>query len=569
MVRAVQTSGERATYVPITPARVLDTRLDVGAPDILDANPVLLTVTGTVPTTEGTKTVVPTGASGVVVNITAVNPSVNGFVSLRPGDATGEPKVSTLNVTAGGTFPNGATLTLPASGGAAGQVQIWFEGDGTGGRTDMLIDVVGYYTDHNHDDRYYTKTEVDSALTARANNADVYTRTQIDTALSGKASNSSVYSRFETEIMLSDATGMAVSRTFPSWRGEHTRLLRPGPYLWDLSMVVGWNGLPVISFTEIDGVYLLMCEDIGCDSTTELFLGPGLSPALALNKFGRPMVVYSSEPDHSLVVHVCEDEMCSSSTQFVVDDSGTQYTGMSISIGLDGRPVIVLQDVATEHLKVAFCSDWNCPLVAIANLYWEIGRPDSTVAPDGSILIAGPRHDVQEMNFVRVDDCSYESPVPCLVNVESLGANNHVDYGDGPDISIGSDGNPVIVYVNRDDGETQLVHCQNPYCTTKTSHLLSGTPMAWYSGSLVIGPSGNPITAHWDGGSVLYFTLCSDVACSTSIENTLDLPAWVPHTSMAIGPSGLPYLAFIFSSSGNGYSEGLYLTIPWWLTGNR
>ena len=30
----------------------------------------------------------------------------------------------------------------------------------------MLADIVGYYEDHNHDDAYYTKAQVDSMLTA-------------------------------------------------------------------------------------------------------------------------------------------------------------------------------------------------------------------------------------------------------------------------------------------------------------------------------------------------------------------------------------------------------------------
>ena len=29
------------------------------------------------------------------------------------------------------------------------------------GTVDVVVDVVGYYTDHNHDDRYYTEAEID------------------------------------------------------------------------------------------------------------------------------------------------------------------------------------------------------------------------------------------------------------------------------------------------------------------------------------------------------------------------------------------------------------------------
>jgi hypothetical protein len=82
----------------------------------------------------------------VVLNVTAVNPTAGGYVSLRPGDATGAPTVSTLNVTAGGTFPNGATITIPTTGAHAGQIQVWYEAEGTTvGSTELLIDIAGYY----------------------------------------------------------------------------------------------------------------------------------------------------------------------------------------------------------------------------------------------------------------------------------------------------------------------------------------------------------------------------------------------------------------------------------------
>ena len=134
----------------ITPERILDTRdpVNLGLPGPF-VSPVSqkLQVTGSVPTATGTKVVVPTGATGVLLNVTSVGPAANGFISIRPGDATGAPTTSSLNVTAGVTVPNAVQVGLPTSGANAGKIDITFDALGVAGpTTDILIDVVGFTT---------------------------------------------------------------------------------------------------------------------------------------------------------------------------------------------------------------------------------------------------------------------------------------------------------------------------------------------------------------------------------------------------------------------------------------
>ena len=150
VVRATSGSSSASSYVPVTPVRVLDTRSDLGLAAVTDGVAGTLKVTGSIPTATSTgvvnAVVVPAGATAVVLNVTAVNPTSGGYVSLRPGDAIGAPTVSTLNVTAGGTFPNGATITIPTTGAHAGEIQVWYEAEGTTvGSTELLIDIAGYY----------------------------------------------------------------------------------------------------------------------------------------------------------------------------------------------------------------------------------------------------------------------------------------------------------------------------------------------------------------------------------------------------------------------------------------
>ncbi|HUV19660.1 MAG TPA: hypothetical protein VMW33_14355 [Ilumatobacteraceae bacterium] len=172
--------GVDSTTVLTDPVRVLDSRdpVNVGLPGPFESqSPQKLKVTGSIPTTTGTKTVVPTGATGVLLNVTAVAPEADGFISIRPGDATGLPTTSSLNVTVGGVLANAVLVALPTSGTNAGQIDITWDAYGfLEPRTDILIDVVGYTSSSKLD-------ALQAAIDTKANSADVYTKTQIDASV--------------------------------------------------------------------------------------------------------------------------------------------------------------------------------------------------------------------------------------------------------------------------------------------------------------------------------------------------------------------------------------------------
>ncbi len=144
-------SSTPSSFVAIDPVRILDSRdgNDVGlAGPFVSAAGLDLIVTGSIPTTTGTKVVVPTGATAVSMNVTVVGPTANGFLSVRPADATGLASVSSLNFDAGDTVPNAVTVQLPTSGPDAGRIEITYNAYNIiGPTTDVLIDVVGYYTE--------------------------------------------------------------------------------------------------------------------------------------------------------------------------------------------------------------------------------------------------------------------------------------------------------------------------------------------------------------------------------------------------------------------------------------
>jgi hypothetical protein len=119
-------------YVALSPRRVLDTRDGTGAPLAQVGQsplPVTLLGRGGVPST---------GVSGVMLNVTAVAPTANTFVTVYPS-GTDRPLASNLNVTAGQVIPN----MVLARVGPDGAVMMY----NNGGVIDLVADVVGYFTD--------------------------------------------------------------------------------------------------------------------------------------------------------------------------------------------------------------------------------------------------------------------------------------------------------------------------------------------------------------------------------------------------------------------------------------
>ncbi|CAB4876550.1 unannotated protein [freshwater metagenome] len=156
IVNPVISSGQRAVFVAITPCRLFDLRppdLQVGprgAP--LTAGEVY---TQPVVGTNG-HCVIPAEAVAVAMNVTAVGGSAASYLTIWPADAD-RPQASNLNWVPGSPpTPNKVDSKLSADG----KIKMF----NPAGTVSVLADVVGYYADHDHDDRYYTKAEVRSDI---------------------------------------------------------------------------------------------------------------------------------------------------------------------------------------------------------------------------------------------------------------------------------------------------------------------------------------------------------------------------------------------------------------------
>jgi len=131
---SVQVFPTEREFTPIVPQRLMDTRSDpayhIGTQHQFGPDETQTLAVA------GSTTPVPSDASAVVINITAVDPTAASHVDVWPTGAA-QPNVSNVNFTPGQTVPNLAKIKV----GSSGQISIF----NRNGSVDVIVDVVGYY----------------------------------------------------------------------------------------------------------------------------------------------------------------------------------------------------------------------------------------------------------------------------------------------------------------------------------------------------------------------------------------------------------------------------------------
>jgi hypothetical protein len=341
--------GSESSTVLIDPVRIMDTRDaagNIGLPGpFVSAVSQKLQVTGSVPTTTGAKIVVPDGATGVLMNVTAVNTTANGFISVRPGDATGAPATSSLNVTAGVTVPNAVQVALPTAGADAGKIDITWDALGVSGpTTDILVDVVGFYSELA-DQAGTPGPQGPAGATGDSGDPGPAGPQGPAGAKGDTGSAGPQYGRAIKGLRTLDTTGDV---------GEYT------------SITVDAFGNPIISYHDFDNgdLKVAACNNSACTTATTTTIDAtgvvGRYTSITIGVGGNPIISYYDETNDGLKVAACDNPACTSATTTTIDTTGEvgQYT--SITIGVSGNPIISYYDNTNSDLKVAACDNPAC-----------------------------------------------------------------------------------------------------------------------------------------------------------------------------------------------------------------
>jgi hypothetical protein len=156
ITHATTSSGEKPIYLPMEPCRIADLRpapFQVGPRSAPLGPNETYNLSGWGAVGDCT---LPTGTTGLALNVTAVGATQDTFLTFFPAGTT-RPNASNLNP-APGQPPTPNAVNIDLNG--AGQFSVY----NLQGNVNVIIDVVGVYDDHNHDDRYYTEAEADAAV---------------------------------------------------------------------------------------------------------------------------------------------------------------------------------------------------------------------------------------------------------------------------------------------------------------------------------------------------------------------------------------------------------------------
>ena len=173
------------------------------------------------------------------------------------------------------------------------------------------------------------------------------------------------------------------------------------------------------------------------------------------------MISYFDNTNFDLKVVHCTNTSCLSfDTPTTVDSTGVVGVDTSITIGIDGFPVISYRDLANNDLKVAHCTNTSCSTFDTPTTVDSTGAvgfdTSITIGTDGLPVISYRDSDNDDLKVVHCTNTScstFDTPT----TVDSVGGQNS-------SITIGTDGLPVISYHDTTNTALKVAKCTNPYC---------------------------------------------------------------------------------------------------------
>jgi len=323
------------------------------------------------------------------------------------------------------------------------------------------------------------------------------------------------------------------------------------------SITIGTDGLPIISYHSFSAgtLKVVHCGNAFCSlgrTITTLDSGGGGFNSIAIGWEGLPVISYFDSTNEDLKMAHCGTTTCSAgNTVTTVDSVGMVGIDTSITIGTDGLPVISYYDNTNGDLKVAHCGNAACSsgnTITPVDSGGDVGIDTSiTIGMDGRPVISYYDSTNGRLKVAHCGNgaCSSGNTINNVDSVEVVGLNTS--------ITIGTDGLPVISYYDSTNDDLKVAHCGNATCSSgNTITTVDSGGNVGLTTSITIGMDGLPVISYYDqANGNLKVTHCGNAACSSG--NTI---TWIDSggdvgisSSITIGTDGLPVISYYDSTN--------------------
>ena len=340
-----------------------------------------------------------------------------------------------------------------------------------------------------------------------------------------------------------------------------------GPPLGGTSIVIGSDGLPVISYyISYGAVKVAKCGNASCtknNTVTTIEKNNAstipMNTSVAIPKDGLPIVSYHDSLNNDLKIVKCGNAACSANNKIVVVDNTPGLIGMIsfIFIGSDDLPSIIYSDHTAHTLKAVKCGNSSC---STNNVFTLIGSYSTCFSAalgiDGlPVIYSGgscwpglrsgyPSYIIKCGNL----SCS-ENNIITELRSTNIGPSGFSS------VAIGKDSFPVISFGDltfSPDADLKILKCSKSDCSATTTNVVtivdSVNSYDEYN-SIAIGSDGFPIVSYYDTTlGILKVLKCGNSSCSANNTiSTVDRQEGEvvgQYSSITIGVDNLPVISY-------------------------
>jgi hypothetical protein len=241
-----------------------------------------------------------------------------------------------------------------------------------------------------------------------------------------------------------------------------------------ISILIGRDGFPLIEHSKAGTIVVTKCNDDRCSTSTTSSIGAGAQAAMALGVDGLPVIAYRDGTNlkvahcNSLSGNPCSsiDLPVATVVSTLVND---WYHNISMTISSEGLPLISYYDWnggANRDLRVHHCGNITCSSVGSGYTVYSTGDVGQysaiTVGTDGKPLVVF--HDLTNTDL-RLIHCGDTVCGPGTYGVGNTSwALDTSNAGRWPAIAIGADGLPIISHYDSNESRIEIIKCGSQIC---------------------------------------------------------------------------------------------------------